>query len=159
MEYNDYFNFEYCRKYLDIKNIFKIIANNRVKENDLIKFFGSEIVELSKNELNNIKFKNEFENLNKIYCNYSIVFYTDKTDIIYKQINLNIFNLTDEYEESHRITNKYNKLQNYLDKSPLKKNLFIKCNLEYAYKKYYSSIPFILVDKKYELLEILKKLL
>ena len=66
--------------------------------------------------------------------------------------------MVDEYEESYKITNKYNKLPNYLGKTPLK-NLLTKCNLKDAYKKYYSSIPFILVDKKYELLEILKKLL
>ena len=88
--------------YLNNKNTFKIITNSNVTQKELFEFFNNNILEMPKG-----KFKD------KKYTNYSIVFYTDEKNIVNKRIESNVIILADEYEKSHEISEKYNKIPGY----------------------------------------------
>ena len=71
-----------------------------------------------------------------------------------KRIKSNVINLADEYEKSHEIFEKYNKVPGYLDTIPDNKFSDIECSLSSVNKEYYESVPYIIIDKKYELYEL-----
>ena len=146
-------------QYLNNKNTFKIITNENVDKNELVEFFNNTILEIPKEKFkeNNIFFETKYEKDYGEFSNYSIVFYTDKKDIVKKTIKSNVINLADEYEKSHEINEKYNKVPEYLDKTPYYEFYIYKCPLSTVNKEYYKSIPYIIIDKKYELSELLKK--
>ena len=155
--------------YKDIKSfnkrkIFKIIANSNITQEELEDFFKKNILKLP-----NKKFKienfvsNETGNKNDLKIqkinNYSIFFYNDKIDIVNERIQSNIINLSDEYKKTHEISKKYNKIPGYLD---IENTLFngITCGLNYNninnIKFPDIMLPNLIIDKKYELSELLK---